>query len=108
MSLVRFQVGKTEGRVWFSKACGLSPGLWEVRIHHYFSLLNAQPESQVGARRWGSGVCQQGKTLTSILQTQGQDQYNKEFVWSLSQVPGMELFFFTFIICFYLFGCNWS
>lgn len=64
MSLVRFQVGKTEGRVWFSKACGLSPGLWEVRIHHDFSLLNAQPESQVGARCWGSGVGQQGKTWT--------------------------------------------
>lgn len=64
MGLVRFQVGKTEGRVWFSKACGLFPGLWAVRIHHDLSLLNAQPESQVGARRWESGMGQQGTPST--------------------------------------------
>ena len=54
--------GQTEGRVWFSKACGLSPGLWEVRIHHDFSLLNAQPESQVGA--W-CGVARKAFDLNS-------------------------------------------
>ena len=61
-----------------------------------YSFLNAQPESQVGARCWGSGVGQWGKHWTCILQTWGQDPAllllsNKEFVWFLSQVPGMEL-----------------
>lgn len=59
MGLVRFQVGKTEGRVWFSKKHVASFQVGRSRIHHDLSLLNAQPESQVGARRWESGMGQQ-------------------------------------------------
>lgn len=92
MGLVWFQVGKTGG---VFEICVASLQVFGKSVYNTisYSFLNAQPESQVGARCWGSGVRQWGKHWTCILQTWGQDPallllYNKEFVWSCPRFLG--------------------